>query len=276
MTTNQPGLTDANIRQALLELAVGPDADALVQDVLRAVDQAPQASTRTVLGWPVRRVVLVAATILLLATVAGTAILSGGPEPTPEPTPTPTAYRIRQVRDFVLPFTYSLPEDVPVGLLAGPGRTELVRLGRETQGVDFLFVTFVHRCPGDSPSTIPDPWPENGGWSPEPEELLEGLREAGVGITELHETTLGGHSALATDIDPSAATCTGAAFHTDGLGLTATEVEQELDGPGRLIVARVDDATVVVHIWGTEEGYASWLPIATDFVESIEFIEPAP
>ena len=77
MTGSHQPLTDQLIRPALTELAAGPDAGRLQDEVLRAVDVMPQARTSR-LGFGSRRtaLVLVAAALLLAALASAVALAS--------------------------------------------------------------------------------------------------------------------------------------------------------------------------------------------------------
>lgn len=78
MTTKRALLTDALIREALQDLAAGPDAGALTSDVLRHVDGTSQARG---LPWPAfqghRRTVLVGLAALLVVGLVGALIAAG-------------------------------------------------------------------------------------------------------------------------------------------------------------------------------------------------------
>jgi hypothetical protein len=187
--------------------------------------------------------------------------------------------------DFVVPFTYTIPagERVFVDQVSKTQPEEIVRIaGGQSHAIDVLLVTYLHPCPASVP--VPTPGPDGGVGRPtvplnrDPEQFLAYLRdEAGVGITDIREATLGGYPALAADIDPAAATCSGAKLHSNGLGIGGIGVERVLDGPGRLVVARVNSyQAVVAHIWADEELYADWLPTATQIVDSIEFTPSNP
>jgi hypothetical protein len=44
--------------------------------------------------------------------------------------------------------------------------------------------------------------------------------------------------------------------------------------PYRLTMADVDGVPILVQIWArTDEDLAAWMPVATEFVDSIDFVE---
>jgi Tol biopolymer transport system component len=81
-------MSEATLRQALRELAAGPDATGLNSDVLAAVATTPQVGASP---WPTlivgRRATLLVAAALLLAALAATLAALGGLLPRPLPTP---------------------------------------------------------------------------------------------------------------------------------------------------------------------------------------------
>jgi hypothetical protein len=88
MTHSTPALTDATLRQALRELAVGVEPTALTTDVLAAVATTPQVNASP---WPRfamdRRVAMLVAAVLLLAGLTASLAALSGLLPRPVPAP---------------------------------------------------------------------------------------------------------------------------------------------------------------------------------------------
>ena len=108
-----------------------------------------------------------------------------------------------------------------------------------------------------------------------PAEILEDLRAiGGVGIGAQSSSALDGKAAVATDIDPLRQRCETADVHLTASVLGGAYVP--LDRPSRMILADVDGLVVGVQIWTERpEDLESWIPTATEFVETIHF-EPYP
>jgi Tol biopolymer transport system component len=88
MSTNRTVLTDELLRQALIELAAGPDAGGVTASVMRSVEATPQ---RGGLVWPLidlsRRTTLILVAGLLLAGLVATVAVYSGVLPRPVPLP---------------------------------------------------------------------------------------------------------------------------------------------------------------------------------------------
>jgi hypothetical protein len=100
MSTNRPVLTDEILREALLELATGPDAGDLAANVIRSVAATPQ---RGGLAWPLfdlgRRTSLILVAGLLLAALAAAVAVYSGVLPRPVPLPAAPSTVVTQFPD---------------------------------------------------------------------------------------------------------------------------------------------------------------------------------
>ena len=108
-----------------------------------------------------------------------------------------------------------------------------------------------------------------------PAELLEDMDDllVGVHLEPATNSTLDGRPALTTRSVPGMTS-----NHSDlHLGAKMTGLSGDyiiMTAPYRLIVADIDGVTVLVQIWSqTEEDLAAWLPVAQQFVDSIQFSE---
>ncbi len=277
MTGRSIRLTDETLRRALVELAGEPDAGALLNDVIRAVDVQPQAQR---LPWalPSRGVLLVAA---LLATLGiGAAVALSVPRPDPQPAPTPSAEEAvtDTVPEFAIPFRYVVPdgETDTLGTLDGQLPPETMHALLRGQGslTVFLITGQVHTCEdiaelgGSAEGTT-----TSTSLGTEPIAFLERLRDdAGVGLGPIRQTMLGNLPAVEAQIDSSAGSCWDVRVHEDRMGLHWATLEPELRGPGTLIVARSQGTTIGALIKATDgESYAEWEPIAREYIDSFEF-----
>lgn len=272
MTANPTRLTDEVLRRALIELAGGPDAELLLTEVVRIVDDTPQARR---LPWAApgfgRGALLVAALIATLA--VGVAVALSQPRPAPEPDPS-----VITVTDFILPFTYRVPaEDAePMhGIAAGSGPYTMYGVTSTSGTLSIFEVTGnVHPCgsrevdPSASSGTVPSVH-----LSREPAAFLDELRdEVGVGLGAARETTLGNLPAVEAEIVTAAGRCSDALIHQNGMGLSWLSLEPALRGPATLIVASTGDTSIGVLISaGNEDAYSNWLPVARAYVDSFVF-----
>ena len=281
MTERTTGLTDDALRRALAELAGEPDATALLNEVVRTVDRMPQVPRRSWTAPSWRFGALVAAAVLATLGI-GAAVALSLPRPDPQPTPSVPALLpdAIAVPDFVVPFTYVLPEGEADELNARgtvmPYPIYGFHRGSASLAV-FLVTGFVHTCedldavdPSASSGVL-----EGTSLGDEPALFIERLRdEVGVGIGPIRPSMLGNVSALEAEIDPADGTCSRALLHEVGLGLRWSE--PELRGPSTLIVARTGESSIGVLISGADEAaYRDWLPIARAYVDSFVFEDAA-
>jgi hypothetical protein len=286
MTTQHHRLTDALLRQALAELAAGPDSGRLVGDVLRSIESTQQVRGTTWpprLGW--RQLAIVAATALLLVTLVGSiALLSGvlpDPLPVPGPTlPTPSASAatiLPGTADMQLPpFSYAVPQGS--GLVRSTAPTALIQqFTSGPRGVLVFRAVGGAHCGSEGP-----PMPVR----PSPREFLEDVESAGIELGDISDLTIDGRPAAMVEID-GAAVCTAADLHLDGVAsgaggisrfqttvkfYNASEVVEEPAGRfSRLIVVDVNGAGVAMLVWAPNADWETWLPVAMEFVESIRF-----
>jgi hypothetical protein len=269
MTANTPRLTDDRLRQALTELAAGPDADMLLTDVLRSVDSQPQVARRPwdTRGWG-RAALLVAAAVLLVAATIGATLVLTRPQPQPQPTrtPLPLSTELIRVPDFFAPFTYRVPLGMSGKLQADAHPDGFYAIKAKESGsatVTLFYMTGgMHGCPvdGDDPKTNDDV-----------SALLQSLDEGPV-----DQASLGGLPALTVGVDPSQGACRNAVFHLHGLNAPPLEAQLSLARPGRLIAASTGAGTLGVLISApTDAALAEWLPVADALVSGIQFDDTA-
>jgi hypothetical protein len=273
MTERRMRLTDDALRRALVELAGEPDANALLAEVMRTVDTAPQVGRRP---WHVPRLergaLLVAALIATLALGAAVALTQPTPEPQPQPTIRPEAIA---VRDFTVPFTYVRPEGTPFELRNITGNPHPIYGLTEGRGNLSVFVIdrLVHSCEDLDPSPSAAAGAGITRVAEDPIALLEDLRnEVGVGVGEIRPAMLGNLPGVEAEIDSTRGTCSFARIHVDGTGIGGLEREPLLAGPATLIVARTGETTIAALISADGEGaYEEWLPTAREYLGSFLF-----
>lgn len=100
----------------------------------------------------------------------------------------------------------------------------------------------------------------------EPSAFLDDLIGiAGLHVKDMDKTTLGGWPAV------SAITVGGECEIAD-VHLPSNDYIR-LDIPSRIVVAEVAGSTIMVDAWaGTPDDLASWLPVAQEFIDSIDFL----
>ena len=107
-----------------------------------------------------------------------------------------------------------------------------------------------------------------------PSEFVADLRDIGGirTIGEIIATTLDGRPALTLDIDPAMADAFD--IHVNGSMTGLSGDYFLLTPPFRLLVAEIDDLTVLVQIWArTDEDLVAWMPLATQVIDSIDFVQ---
>jgi hypothetical protein len=250
MTRTARSLSDDLLRRALAELAAGPDASALVSDVLRSVDTATQVPRRR---WDVsgsRRAGLLLVAAVLTAAIGGAVALSS-PRPAPEPTPSPPAVpgAAIQVDDFVQWFTYQVP----------PGRTALL----ETPQAEYPAHTLTD---GSRRLQLFSIWSQE---VTDPVEVVQGLRDRmGSCITGVRPATLGNLPAMVAEFTPGPGRCSTLSFFSPGIGTTPISVSD----PSKLLVAQTSHGTIGVLVSApTDDELRAWLPVAQAYVDSFEF-----
>ena len=272
MTANPTRLTDEVLRRALIELTGEPDAEVLLTEVVRIVDDTPQVRR---LPWAApawgRGALLVAALIVMLA--AGVAVALSQPRPAPQPDPSVIA-----VTDFVLPFTYRVPAEEAErmhGIGAGTGPFPMYGITSGSNRLTVFEVTGnVHECgardtdPSASSVTV-----SSVELSRDPTTFMDELRdEVGVGLGAAREAMLGNLPAVEAEIGPAAGRCSDALIHQNGLGLGWAGLEPALRGPATLIVASANGTSIGVMISASnEDAYSHWLPVARAYVDSFVF-----
>jgi hypothetical protein len=275
MTTISPHLTDDRLRQALSELAAGPESDLLLAGVLRIVDSQTQVGRRAwdTRGWG-RASLLIAAVGLLVAAAIGATVTFSHPQPSPQPThtPLPLSSELIRVTDFVVPFTYRLPVGTPAQLQPYGSLDKLYFIDARAGGPGRLTLFpvngIVHGCGTGAGNGLP-----TSTVALDPAAFLEALRDTyGAGIGPTRPSVLGNLPAVGADVDPKLGTCVSVAIHLDGLGLSYAQYEPSLSSPGRLIVARTQGRTVAVLISASSaEALTEWLPIGEAFVDGMVF-----
>jgi hypothetical protein len=223
-------------------------------------------------GLPSVRVAYVLAILGLILAGLLAAVASGAFRPAPAP--------ILKADGFVRSFDYVIPatSGLEIGhsspamyaFTEGPGDEH----GRDASGqrvpgargvtIAAVHQAVTHPCPLGGPSSrIPV--------REEPRELLDDLRTiAGIGLGEAAEVTFDGRPALAVTVDPSLGRCAFGDVHVMGGGLGSLYVD--LSVPSRLILADVDGRTIALQAWAqTQDDLDAWLPIATEFLDSVHF-----
>ena len=278
MTDRAMPLTEAALRKALVELAGEPDANALLTDVMRAVEGMPQMRRRP---WDIpplgRGALLLAAALATLG--IGAAVALSQPRPDPQPTPSAPALLpdVITVAQAAEPFRYQIPEGEAdtFNEIGGSGASGMFALHHEFGSIAVFPVTGdVHTCElEDGPEPSAEPVRVTAGFGTDPRLYREGLRDrVGIGIGEIHPSMLGNLPAMEAEIGPSDSSTCYPQVHEDGLGLGSDALEPELRGPGKLIVAHGGLRTVGVLINAVDEAaYDKWLPIAEVYVGSFDF-----
>lgn len=275
MTGSTSRLSDELLRRSLSELAANPDGSALLTDVLRTVDSTAQVGRRPwdAPGWG--RAGLLVATVVLITAALGAAVVFSALRPQPQPTPSAPAVvsDAITVSDFVVPFTYRLPQG-ETAKLGRVGRAEPAVIYSRQRGFSdhlsvFIITQYLHACP----TVTGDPADDTLMIGTEPSAIMQALRDtAGVGLGPISTTTMGNLPAVTAEVDPAGNLCGHYAFHENGLGLGATSMERTLDDPSRLIVARTETRTIGVLISSaTQDELVQWLPIAQAYVDSFVF-----
>lgn len=176
MSTNRPVLTDAVLRQALVELAAGPDAGDVTASVTRSVAATAQ---RSGLAWPLidlsRRTTLILVAGLLLAGLAATLAVYSSGLPRPVPLPVVPSTVVTQVSNGLRGDAYAevhtafppglvtgteLTSNLPpnaVGLRWSPDGSRLAYFTREAPDLDGLATytgVFVANADGNDPTPL--------------------------------------------------------------------------------------------------------------------------
>ena len=195
------------------------------------------------------------------------------PEPTPTATPTltvtplPSASPGRAVaRLFGRPFSYVVPTWDAVSRNPDPREAEGIGFVAGDQGV-FVVAPLdpvVHPCP------LIDGESSRIAIRRTPAEFLEDMqRIAGLNFSDPVEGTFDGRPALFTERTAESRTC-GSDLHS-GAGIGSELVD--IGSAGRSIVLDVDGRLIFIDVWAdTDDGLAEWLPIASEFVNSIQFM----
>jgi hypothetical protein len=272
-------VNDDDIRAVFLRRA----ARAREEDLLRSIFSATSATPQQRRWWRAFDWSAVGRTLALAivgALLIGLALFAGGNNnPLPQTTESPQASaasppatassppaasaspsgapRPRRASVFRLPFEYVIP--VGTELERYMPDAFAFRFGEGAPWVTVGWATdaVLHGCPAGSGGSLSD----------EPGAFLSELDSAGVDLGPAQPTTLGGHPALAADVE--GVRCDFADMHLrGGLG----DGELTFDRPSRLIVASVGGELIVVQVAAeTEESLAASLPIADELINSIEF-----
>jgi hypothetical protein len=106
-----------------------------------------------------------------------------------------------------------------------------------------------------------------------PTDLLADLRDPGaVGFGEISAVTLDGRPALMADINPAGKG--GSDLHVTGDMCCISRDFIMLNVPSRVFVLEVGEVTIFIQVWArTDDDLAALMPAATEFVESIRFID---
>ncbi len=261
-----------------------PGLHAAVIDLASAARQRPawrvavrggtSAAERTIGRPKARGAVLLVILGLALATAA--IVVAGGAF---RSVPVP----VRSAGEFIRPFEYVIPRTstmVPT--------LELLRLHAFTQGSGEIYprdpdgkllpgVRGITVASTDGAVTHPCPIVDGGSSrvpvGAPPQAFLDDLRRiAGIGLGEPSPSTVGDRPALAVTVDPGVASCEYGDFHVANAGIGSGYVD--LNVPSRLWLVEVDGLTVVVQVWaGTDDDLAAWLPIASEFLDSVHFVQ---
>ncbi len=198
------------------------------------------------------------------------------PQPTPEPSPTPSTVSAPvETETFVKPFTYQLLNDSPefqlvmeedgiagfgygtrpaAGGAYGSFQRELVR------GVAVMAVgsPWIHACDVSSVGS-------------DASEFLELLTNA-MPPEPVASTTFDGRPALTTSFLSRRNSCSGEVHYDDGPARNGEFINITM--ASQMTLFEVGDQTIVVDIWARDDAeFDAWLPEATQFVESIHFVE---
>lgn len=188
--------------------------------------------------------------------------------PTAPTTPSPSASPDRAVaRLFGRPFSYVVPawDDDPRNM--GARQAELVAFQGDGHGV-FVAAPLdpvVHPCPFDEAnSRIPI--------RRTPAEFLQDMRQiAGLNFSDPVEGTFDGRPALFTERTAETGTCGGGTDLHSGSGIGSELVD--IGRAGQSILLDVDGRLIFIDVWAdTDDELAEWLPIASEFVNAIQFM----
>jgi hypothetical protein len=230
---------------------------------------------------PVRALALVIITAAIL--VIGVVVAGSRPvPPAPTPIPSPRATEVAFVRRFeyqdpsasnltlISRFPRMLAFSEDGGSTDPYERTEDGSFVPGARGITIssAHASVTHPCPLDDGGSSRVPIRED------PAGFLDDLRAiAGVGLGQVTTTSFDGRPALTVRVDPRTARCDFGDFHTEASGIGGGYVL--LTVPTRLVVTEVDGMTIVLQAWaGTEEELQAWLPTATEFLDSVHFIDP--
>jgi hypothetical protein len=292
-------MTDNDIRAVFERRAARADEQDLRESILRVTVSSPRRArwgtrVRPMLDWrTVPRLLslaIVGAALITLGVFAAGGIrpapdATHAPSPTgrtpaptdPRPsagaaTPTVTAAAARAVAaEFEQPFEFLLPPSLELSARSvRVFRFSAEEQGRESsRGIDVLWADdpVVHPCPpGGQSSRV--------SIRSEPAGLLDDLGTiAGFEIGPTEPATLDGFPALAAALALPPTRCENAKDIHVGPAGVGPNTFVPLGLPARLIVAEVAGATIIVHVWAAREAdLADWLPVAMEFVDSIEFV----
>ncbi len=292
-------LSDGEVTDMLRRRSARPAPDGLASAVLESLaTERARHPVRTADRSTRRPLVLLAAAALLIvggALTAGSGLLRLPTDvpPVPEPSvnaaatisPDPTAPAVTDVAffepfEYVVPATSTLERTLATSRLYGFTEGSNViypfdpdgKLLPGTRGITVAVINdaVTHPCPAvnGAGSRVPI--------RSEPLEFLEDLRSiSGGGLGIPTATTIDGRSGLSVDVLRSQAGCEAVDFHVLGGGLESGWVLLTI--PTRLWLVEVNDSTVVVQAWApTTEDLEAWLPVATEFIDSMRFISAAP
>jgi len=202
-------------------------------------------------------------------------------QPTGGPAPTPLALSERvPTSTFVEPFTYQLPiEPRPILHLV----TEEADIAGFGYGSMPLTGGNYGPFQGESPRgvaviALTNPWAHCDGnpgvFNPSPSEFLDFLANA-VSLGPRTSTFVDGRPATTTSFSPGQYTC-GAEFHYNQ-GPARSSKQLSIANASQLTVFEVGFKTFLIDIWAENDAdFETWLPEAQQFVDSIQFEEPAP
>lgn len=237
------------------------------------------------------------AAVLVVAVVAGTMaikLLDGRPQepgsgpvatptsprpvatPTSRPTllPTGTPAGGSEVADaFARPFEYTIPIESGLGLAQATFTMYAFTDGSDEPYPGYGYGTDVPGVRGVTVSFSTAPTTHS--------QTARAIEPLGLDtfLTDLHRNpTLKVGGEIATDLAgiPARQADVAPSFPAGGPAYPDIHMGSDvlaLGFPSRLIVARSGEGVIVVHIWAaTDEDLATWLPLATEFVDSITFV----
>lgn len=276
-------ITDDDIRAAFVRRA----ARAREEDLLRSIVSRTAATRQQRRWWRALDWSVVGRTLALAvvgALLIGLALFAGGNNnPLPETTESPQATaasppatassppaasaspssspRRQRAGLFRLPFDYLLPVGTQLERYWPDAYAYRFGDGAPWVTVGWATDAVVHACPNGSE-------PRGVALSDEPRAFLSELDSAGVGLGPAQPTTLSGRPALTADVEGVRCDFPADMHLRGGLG----GGQLTFDRPSRLIVASVGGELIVVQVAAeTEESLAASMPLADEFISSIEF-----